>query len=785
MSPAAEDATLADATSTPGAGAAPGVTAMTVAAVTPWFPTVRAPSRGAFVVRDLAAIAGHGDVRLIHLVPPQDDDGIRRLRHPLPGGGDVEVVRVPMSPRSPASVLAAARALPALLEGADVVHTMALPALLPFALRRPAAPWVHTEHWSALTTPETLPAPLRAAVPALARLLRRPDVVTAVCGFLAAPIRRVRGRRPTVVVPCIVDPAELSPRRDRADGTLRLVSTGGLIARKDPLIAVETLARLVREGADAHLVWLGDGPLREPMLARADALGVADRLELPGTVDADEVRRRLGEADLFLGPTRADNFFVSAAEAIVAGRPVVLGATGGQGEYVRESVGALVIEQSAARYSRAIRAVDERTRDLTSEQIAATIGERFSTPVVGALYRDVHARARAVREGGASRDDAGAVAAAGPTESRRPVEVVIACHTPERPIARAVRSVLHGNEREASVLVVCHNRSREEIAAAIDPADRDRVRYLEHSDPRPSASGPFNAGIAGSTSDLVAIMGSDDELAPGAVASWLRIRRRTGADLVMTRLALGSAERTVPTPAARPWLRGRADLVRDRLAYRSAPLGLISRRRWVDDGLALAEGVPVGGDVELVTRMCAQWPVAVDRIGPPYVIGEDAGDRVTYVVRPLDEQLGFIEPMLAAPWFRALSERERAAIAVKMLRIHVFGAVFYRDREEIWTDQERAVLAHMASALLRAAPGAEAVLSRADRDLLDSCLNQSVTAPRLIRRAQARRRHGRPATLVPRRLAHTLDREAPLRLMAASAASIALARAASPLRRGR
>lgn len=781
MSPAADRPTRADATSTPGAGAAPGAAAPSVTAVTPWFPTERAPSRGAFVVRDLAAIARHGEVRLIHLVPPHDDDGTRLLRHPLPGGGEVEVVRVPMSPRSPASVLAAARALPALLEGADVVHTMALPALLPFALRRPVVPWVHTEHWSALTTPETLPAPLRAAVPALTRLLRRPDVVTAVCGFLAAPIRRVRGTRPTVVVPCIVDPVELSPRRGRADGTLRLISTGGLIERKDPLIAVETLARLVREGTDARLVWLGDGPLREPMLARADALGVAGRLELPGTVDADEVRRRLGEADLFLGPTRADNFFVAAAEAIVAGRPVVLGATGGQGEYVRESVGALVIEQSAARYARAIRAVDERTRRLTSEQIAATIGERFSTPVVGALYRDVHATASAVREGGVPRDGA----RAGADADRRPVEVVIACHTPERPIARAVRSVLHGNEREASVLVVCHNRSRDEIAAAIDPADRDRVRYLEHSDPRPSASGPFNAGIARSTADLVAIMGSDDELAPGAVASWLRIRRRTGADLVMTRLALGAADRTVPTPPARPWLRGRADLVRDRLAYRSAPLGLISRRRWVSDGLGLAEGVPVGGDVELVTRMCAQWPVAVDRGGPPYVIGEDARDRVTYAMRPLDEQLGFIEPMLAAGWFRALAERERAAIVVKMLRIHVFGAVFYRDREEIWTDGERAVLARVASALLRAAPGAEAVLSRADRDLLDSCLNQSVTAPRLIRRAQARRRHGRPATLVPRRLAHALDREAPLRLMAASAASIALARALSPVRRGR
>lgn len=759
-----------------------------VTAVTTWFPTQSAPSRGSFVARDLAAIALDADVRLIHLVPPQDDDGTRHLSHPLPGGGEVDVVRIPMSPRSPASVLGAARALPALLAGADVVHTMAYSSLLPFALRRPRAPWVHTEHWSALTTPETLPAPARLGLPALTTLLRRPDIVTGVCEFLAEPIRRARGPRPTAVVPCVVDPVDLVPRRDRSDRALRLVSTGGLIERKDPLIAVETLAHLVREDVDAHLVWLGDGPLRERTQARAERLGVADRLELTGSVDAAEVRRRLGEADLFFGPTRADNFFVSAAEAIVSGRPVVLGATGGQGEYVRESVGALVIEQSAARYARAIREVDARTRHLSSEEIAATIGDAFSTPVVGRGYRAVHADAIALAAG-AEPSTVGGVRPVGdkaaPHEEQRPsrpVEVVIACHTPQRPIGRAVRSILHGNEREASVLVVCHNRTREEIAAAIDPEDRDRVRYLEHSDPRPSASGPFNAGIAASTADLVAIMGSDDTLAPGAVASWLRIRRRTGADLVMTRLALGSPRRAVPTPPTRPWLRGAADLVLDRLAYRSAPLGLIARERWMEDGLRLAEGVPVGGDVELVTRMCAQWSVAVDRSGPPYVIGEDAGDRVTYVLRPLDVQLGFIEPLIGAGWFRALSPAARAAIVVKLLRIHVFGAVFYRNREETWTEEERASLARVCGALLRAAPGAEAVLSRADRQLLDACLNQSVTAPRLIRRAQARRRHGRPVTLVPRRLAHALDREAPLRLMAASAASIAIGRLA---RRGR
>ena len=365
---------------------------MRITAVSAWFPTTNAPSRGSFVVRDVLSIARHHDVRVVHLVPEQDDDGTRRL---VKEG--IEVLRIPMTPSKPLSVLRAARAVRAALEGTDLVHTMAFPTLLPFSVPGlsavPAgASWVHTEHWSALSTPSSLTATVRPALPLLTRLLRGPDRVTSVCEFLAAPIRQVRGERPVDIVPCIVNPHPVSARRDRSDGALRLVSTGGLIPRKDPLVAVETVAELVSRGVDAHLVWLGEGPLREDTLAKARSLGVQERVSLPGSVDGQGVIDALGAADVFFGPTRADNFFVSAAEAIVAGRPVVLGATGGQGEYVRDEVGVLVADQDPTLYAEALIDLDERTRHLSAETIAGTIGDAFSTETVGAGYDSVYRR---------------------------------------------------------------------------------------------------------------------------------------------------------------------------------------------------------------------------------------------------------------------------------------------------------------------------------------------------------------------------------------------------------
>ncbi|QDB78460.1 glycosyltransferase family 4 protein [Georgenia wutianyii] len=366
---------------------------MRVVAVSTWFPTSVAPSSGAFVVKDALAIASLGhDVRVVHLVPPHQDDGTRSLVHE-----GLPVRRVPMGTTNPLDVVRAARALTPLLAGGDLVHSMAISSLLPLSLHRPAAPWVHTEHWSGLTSPQNLPATWRRALPVVSRVLRRPDVVTAVCEFLAQPIRAVRGPRPTRVVPCIVEtPEPLPPRPARTD-VLRLVSVGGLIDRKDPVTAVETVAELERRGTPAELVLVGEGELRAAVVQRSEELGIAHRVRLTGSLPRPAVLAELAAADLFLGPTKGDNFFVSAAEAIVSGRPVVVGATGGQGEYIDPRVGELVAEQTPAAYADAVLRVEAATRDLSAEEISATIGDRFSVPAVADGYERAYCAARELR----------------------------------------------------------------------------------------------------------------------------------------------------------------------------------------------------------------------------------------------------------------------------------------------------------------------------------------------------------------------------------------------------
>lgn len=368
---------------------------MRVLAVSTWFPTDSHPTTGTFVVKDAQAIASLGhDVALVHLVPPAQDEAPTRGEL-----GGMPVTRVPMATHRPADIAAAGRTLRAMAAKADLLHTMAFSSLLPTAGWRCPVPWVHTEHWSGLTAPQTLPLAWRLVLPSLTPLLRAPDVVTAVCDYLASPIRRMRRHRPTMVVPCIVPAPPGGPRPRTADATLDLVSVGALVARKDPLLAVDVVAELRRRGHQARIRFVGAGELAEAVQQRAAQRGIAVEVELVGARDRQGVLAELARADLFLGPTRGDNFFVSCAEALVSGRPVVVGATGGQGEYIDPRVGALVSRQDAGAYADAVEQVLEQTRELGAGQIRDTVGDRFEPHVVAAGYQDAYDQAVEVRRG--------------------------------------------------------------------------------------------------------------------------------------------------------------------------------------------------------------------------------------------------------------------------------------------------------------------------------------------------------------------------------------------------
>lgn len=400
-----------------------------VLVVTTWLPTPADPTMGVFVRRDIQALAQVADLRVLHLVAPRLAGPIQSViraggvgehsRTDAPQATAVPVAQVPMDPTDPLSVLRAARTLARLCRrGASdgwrpqLVHTVAVSTLLPMALFRPPIAWIHTEHWSGFAGAHRRLAGV--GVGGLARLMSRADAVAAVSPDLADRLAHLSARS-VQVVPNIVEAGPVRPRPpapmppwlqragvrrvgevdtstevqevDQAQGpdmTLRLVAVGGLIDRKRPLLAIRATAELRRRGWDAQLTWVGDGPL-----ARA-ATDLVTELKVPatltGAVAPDLVPDYLAQAHLMMLPTAAETFCLAAAEALAVGRPVVVGAQGGQTAFVTPPAGALVDSDQPADWADAIERVVVESAPMSAEQIARPIRLTYSPAALAGAY---------------------------------------------------------------------------------------------------------------------------------------------------------------------------------------------------------------------------------------------------------------------------------------------------------------------------------------------------------------------------------------------------------------
>jgi hypothetical protein len=352
--------------------------------------------------------------------------------------------------------------------------------------------------------------------------------------------------------------------------------------------------------------------------------------------------------------------------------------------------------------------------------------------------------------------------------NERLVDVVIAIHQESRPIERAVGSVLAVAPAGTTAIVVCHGIPTDPIARRLSGITGD-VQVLAHEDGVPSPAGPFNAGLDAAKARFVSVMGSDDFLESGALAQWADLAGRTEADAVVARVKhqAGGLVRTPPTR----WGRRSANLspARDRLAYRTAPLGLMRRDVLADNELRFTPRLHTGEDLDLGLRLWLRGRVAYARTAPAYVVGSDAAVRVTMSTRPVADDLDCCLRVVAAPWFGGLPERDRVAVVVKLLRIHVFAAVHNRLDPQAWPRPERVSLAGSTDRILAGAPAARRHLSIVERRLLDAALHPDADTTALLALSARRVRHGRWDTVLTPDPRGLLSAQGPLRLMAASA----------------
>lgn len=207
------------------------------------------------------------------------------------------------------------------LRDADLLHAH---WWIPSGLAAPAGvPMVLTSHGT-----DAALLPRSAAARMLARpVYRRARVVTAVSSQLARWITDATGRRldPHHVQPMPVDTSAFR----WSDGGAGAIVIARLTAQKRVELALDAVAAARSDGRTLRLTIVGDGPERRRLEARAVELGIGSLVTFRGAVATTEIPAALADADVMLATSSGEGFGLAAAEALMAGVPVVACEDGG------------------------------------------------------------------------------------------------------------------------------------------------------------------------------------------------------------------------------------------------------------------------------------------------------------------------------------------------------------------------------------------------------------------------------------------------------------------------
>jgi L-malate glycosyltransferase len=107
-------------------------------------------------------------------------------------------------------------------------------------------------------------------------------------------------------------------------------------------IWMEIAAAILKKVPEAHFIIVGDGPLKEELLQKRDALGITDRLHMPGL--KTDVKPYFSAMDIYMMSSIFEGLPIALLEAMSCSCAVISTKAGGVGEVIEDGESGMLCE---------------------------------------------------------------------------------------------------------------------------------------------------------------------------------------------------------------------------------------------------------------------------------------------------------------------------------------------------------------------------------------------------------------------------------------------------------
>ena len=247
-------------------------------------------------------------------------------------------------------------------------------------------PLVGIEHWSKLND-QTLPKYLMIRGN---KGYSTADRILAVSESLRTQIYKHFQREAIVVHNMIGEEFFNQPLRPRnSRGNCHLVAVGSLIRRKGYDVLIPALCEVGKKYSAWELNIIGGGVEENNLRKLIAQCHLENKVHLIGRKNKQEIICILRESDVFVFPSRAENFSVAVLEALSAGLPVVATLCGGIKECIDEKNGLLVPVEDTDALADAIVNICRNIDTYDRKAIAEDCKQRFAPSVIAKQLTDI------------------------------------------------------------------------------------------------------------------------------------------------------------------------------------------------------------------------------------------------------------------------------------------------------------------------------------------------------------------------------------------------------------